>query len=67
VRLRESDGARNDLARALVVIEDVEDVPAGGMIHHVQHCIASQRFLHEQIDRLVDQRLIETCPRDEER
>jgi len=67
VRLRESDGAPNDLARALVVVEHVEAVPAGWMIHHVQHCIAGQRFLHEQIDRIVDHPLILARARDEDR
>jgi hypothetical protein len=54
VHLRESNGARDDLARALVVVENVEAVPAGRMIHQVQRRVAGQRFLHERVDRLVE-------------
>ena len=35
MRLRESEGARNDLARAIVIVEDVEAVPAGRVIHQI--------------------------------
>jgi hypothetical protein len=33
VHLRKSDGARNHLARTLVVVENVEAVPTARMIH----------------------------------
>ena len=44
MRLRESNGARDDLARALVLVENVEAVSAGRMVHQVQRRVAGQRF-----------------------
>jgi hypothetical protein len=65
--LQEVERPRDDLARAAVVVQDVEAVLAGGMGHQLEGSVASERLLDEAVDARVQPRVVASRPRDEQR
>lgn len=66
VRLEERERAGHDLARAGVVVQDVEGVAAVGMVQDLEGQVALEGLGHEGVDGPVEQRVVLAGPGDED-
>src|SRR5829696_9109480 len=62
----ELQGARDDLARAIVVVQHIEAVLPLRVVQHLDEHAPGSRVLNEAVDGLVDSWAVQTCPGDED-
>jgi hypothetical protein len=60
-------GPLDNLARAVIIIQDVKPVMTGGVVAQVEARILGQRFLYEAVHAAVQDGIVQSCPRYQDR